>query len=197
MSDQRENNVIAVIGGTGPMGMGLAYRWARGGYSVIIGSRTHDRAVSAAAELLKRVPGAKVSGLENSAAAAAANICALTVPYAHHQATLAAIRDGLNDKILIDATVPLRPPKVGRVQLPETGSAAVEAQTFLGERVSVVRHFKTWAPITSLATGLSIAMCSLAATPWRREKLYCNWCEQLACGVGTLVPWPTLPQRKH
>ena len=105
---------IAVIGGTGAMGVGLAYRWAKAGYPVTIGSRTEQRAQETARQLQERVPEAAVSGAENSVAAAAADLVVLTVPYAHHQSTLAAVRASLSGKVLVDATVPLRPPKVGR-----------------------------------------------------------------------------------
>lgn len=133
---------IAIIGGTGPMGTGLAYRWLLAGYAVVIGSRTEERAIAMAENLRRRVPGANVSGLENAAAAVTANLVALTVPYAHHKSTLQTVRDGSQGKVFIDATVPLRPPKVGRVQLPEAGCAALEAQEILGEGVDVVAAFQ-------------------------------------------------------
>ncbi len=136
------NKTIAVIGGTGPMGMGLAYRWARAGCKLIIGSRCGERAEDAAAVLLGRVPGARVTGKENAAAAAVADIVVLTVPYSHHQSTLATVRDAVQGKIFVDASVPLRPPKVGRVQLPEAGCAALEAQQQLGQGVDVVAAFQ-------------------------------------------------------
>lgn len=129
---------IAILGGTGDLGTGLARRWAKAGHKVIIGSRTAEKAETAAAELADF----GVTGLENGAAAAAANIVAITVPYANQLATLEASRAGLEGKILIDATVPLMPPKVGTVQLPEGGSAAVNAQKALGEGVIVVSAFQ-------------------------------------------------------
>ena len=133
---------IAVIGGTGALGSGFAQRWARAGYPVIIGSRSPESAAAKAAEMSARVKGARVSGLENGAAAAAADIVVLTVPYANHLPMLQAVRDGAQGKILVDATVPLVPPKVARVQLPAAGSAAKEAQDFLGEGVQVVSAFQ-------------------------------------------------------
>jgi len=138
-----EQNIrkIAVIGGTGALGTGLARRWARAGYEVIIGSRTAPKAEDAAAELLTLVPDAKVSGTDNLAAASAADIAVITVPFAHQQPTLDAIRPGLTGKILVETTVPLVPPKVARVQLPEEGSAAIRAQAILGEDVMVVSAF--------------------------------------------------------
>ena len=139
--------VIAIIGGTGALGTGLARRWAQAGYEVIIGSRTAEKAQEALADLVsvmseRGVANAAVSADENKAAAAKADIVTLTVPYAHHGSTLTAIKDELSGKILIDVTVPLRPPKVGRVQLPEAGSAGQEAQNLLGEEVRVVSAFQ-------------------------------------------------------
>ncbi len=133
--------IIAVIGGTGALGSGFAMRWARAGYPVIIGSRSADSAAAKAADMAAAT-GGTVSGLENGAAAAAADIVVLTVPYANHRPMLEAVRDGAQGKILVDATVPLVPPRVARVQLPEAGSAAKEAQEFLGEDVQVVSAFQ-------------------------------------------------------
>jgi len=132
---------IAVIGGTGALGSGFAMRWARAGYPVIIGSRSADSAAAKAAGMATAT-GGTVTGLENGAAAKAADIVVLTVPYANHKPMLEAVRDGAQGKILVDATVPLVPPRVARVQLPEAGSAAKEAQDFLGEGVQVVSAFQ-------------------------------------------------------
>jgi len=132
---------IAVIGATGALGGGLARRWAKAGHKVIIGSRDGGRAQEAAEALMADV-GGTVSGMENGAAAAAAEIVALTVPFSNQQPMLEAIKDGVQGKILIDATVPLVPPKVARVQLPDEDSAAVRAQNFLGEGVQVVAAFQ-------------------------------------------------------
>ena len=129
---------IAILGGTGDLGTGLARRWAKAGHKVIIGSRTTEKAEAAAADLKDF----GVTGLENLAAAAAADIVAITVPYANQLGTLEASRAGLEGKILIDVTVPLVPPKVGTVQMPEEGSAGKRAQDFLGEEVHVVSAFQ-------------------------------------------------------
>lgn len=127
--------VIAVIGGTGAEGSGLAARWARAGYRVIVGSRNAESAAAAAAEF-----GAE--GMDNAAAVAACDIAVLTVPYAAQRATLTGLRDGLQGKILVDVTVPLVPPKVMRVQLPDEGCAALIAQAVLGDNVRVVSAFQ-------------------------------------------------------
>jgi NADPH-dependent F420 reductase len=132
------SKTIAILGGTGDLGTGLARRWAKAGHKVVIGSRTSDKAEAAAADLKDF----GVEGLENSAAAAKADIVAITVPYANQIVTLEACKAGLKGKILIDATVPLMPPKVGTVQLPEGGSAAVAAQVMLGDGVIVVSAFQ-------------------------------------------------------
>jgi len=133
--------VVAVLGGTGKEGSGLAMRWARSGYQVIIGSRDAQRAAERAAEMNTRLGGDYLTGMENSAAAAAADVVVLSVPYSAHRATLESVRDQLQGKILLDITVPLKPPKVRRVQLPEGKAAALEAQALVGEGVRVVSAF--------------------------------------------------------
>ncbi|MBV2234371.1 MAG: NADPH-dependent F420 reductase [Sterolibacterium sp.] len=135
--------VIAILGGTGDLGTGLARRWAQAGYQVIIGSRTQDKAEAAAADLKKIMAERGISNInvraaDNLAAAQAADIVAMTVPFSHQSSTLESVRDALQGKILIDVTVPLVPPKVARVQLPAEGSAGQIAQTLLGENVKVV-----------------------------------------------------------
>jgi len=139
--------VVAILGGTGDLGTGLARRWTQAGYRVVIGSRTADKAEVAAAELqaLMRERGVgpvDVSGTDNIAAAQAADIVALTVPFSHQAATLEQVKDALQGKILIDVTVPLVPPKVARVQLPTEGSAGQIAQRIVGEGVRVVSAFQ-------------------------------------------------------
>ncbi|PCI46631.1 MAG: NADPH-dependent F420 reductase [Moraxellaceae bacterium] len=133
---------IAILGGTGDLGGGLARRWSRAGFDIIIGSRTEDKAVSAATELLNEFPGLSVSGANNLNAAQKADLVVLTVPFAHQISTLENVQSALSGKVLIDVTVPLKPPKVGTVQLPEQGSAAQMAQTLLGESVQVVSAFQ-------------------------------------------------------
>jgi NADPH-dependent F420 reductase len=133
--------VLAVLGGTGAQGTGLALRWARAGYQVIIGSRDPDRAGRAAVELNAELEASRMRGMDNRSAAEAAGIVILTVPYAAQIATLEQVREALAGKILVDVTVPLVPPRVARVQLPGSGSAAVAAQRFLGEGVTVVSAF--------------------------------------------------------
>lgn len=132
---------IAIIGGTGDLGSGLAMRWARAGHRVIIGSRDCDRAAAKAAEF-SQLAGTPIAGAENAAAADEGEIVVMTVPYASHAATLEAVRPHLSGKIMIDVTVPLMPPKVRTVQLPEGGSVAKAVQKELGEEVRVVSAFQ-------------------------------------------------------
>jgi NADPH-dependent F420 reductase len=129
---------VAVLGGTGDLGGGVARFLARQGVAVVIGSRDAARAQAAAATLAADLPGSKVSGAALADAAQAGELVVLAVPYAAHADTLDAVRAACQGKILIDTTVPLRPPKVMRVQLPAAGSAAVETQQRLGEGVRVV-----------------------------------------------------------
>ena len=133
---------IAVIGGTGDLGAGLAMRWARAGHEIVVGSRDAARAEEAAKRLNAAADTSSISGLENAASAEACEIVALTVPYANHLPMLEVIGPHLAGKILIDVTVPLVPPKVRTVQLPDAGSAAKAAQELLGEEVRVVSAFQ-------------------------------------------------------
>lgn len=133
---------IAVIGGSGAEGGGLALRFANAGKKVIIGSRDAARAEAAAAAINARLGSSNASGADNLAASAAADIVLLAVPYAGQEATALPLAANLKGKILIDATVPLVPPKVSRVQLPEGGSAVAVLQTRLGADVKVVAAFQ-------------------------------------------------------
>jgi NADPH-dependent F420 reductase len=133
---------IAILGGTGDLGTGLAIRWAKAGHAIIIGSRTQEKADAAVAELKKISPQTPAKAMVNSAAAAAGDIVVLTVPFEHQLSTLESVRSGLEGKILIDVTVPLIPPKVGTVQLPPEGSAGKRAQNYLGDGVKVVTAFQ-------------------------------------------------------
>jgi len=135
-------STIAILGGTGDLGTGLAIRWSKAGHNIIIGSRTQEKAEAAVAELAKISPDTPAAAMENSAAAAAGEIVVLTVPYAHQLSTLDSVKASLAGKILIDVTVPLMPPKVGTVQLPEAGSAGKQAQDLLGDDVMVVTAFQ-------------------------------------------------------
>lgn len=162
MSNERPN--IAVLGGTGDLGFGLASQFARAGYAVTIGSRSAQKAELAAIDIVDEIPGAIVSGASNPEASAAADIVIMTVPFASHTATIESVREAAQGKIFVDATVPLVPPKVMRVQLPEGGSAARIAQDILGKGVRVVSAFQ------------NIAAAHL------RGDLRHNDCDVLVCG---------------
>jgi 8-hydroxy-5-deazaflavin:NADPH oxidoreductase len=134
---------IGIIGGTGKEGKGLAYRWAKAGYCISIGSRQAEKARAAAAEILQLLdPAAGVQGLTNLEAAACCDLLVLTVPFSAHSATLNQLKDSLQGKILIDVSVPLVPPRVTRVQMPPAGSAGQEAQQILGPDAQVVVAFQ-------------------------------------------------------
>ena len=137
---------IAVIGGTGPAGMGLALRWARAGETVIIGSRNEERAQQTAAAIQRRAgPEAMVSGMENAAACAAADILMLTVPFEGQAALLKQLKPAMTaGSILIDATVPLAASVGGRASRTLgvwQGSAAQQTAELVPKGVSVVAAF--------------------------------------------------------
>jgi len=147
MTESQAPRTIAILGGTGALGTGLARRWTLAGYTVIIGSRTLEKAQAAVADLQRVMAerGAEsieVDALENLDAAQAADIVVLTVPFAHHASTLNHVKEAVQGKILVDVTVPLMPPKVGTVQLPPEGSAGAAAQQLLGDAVRVVSAFQ-------------------------------------------------------
>ena len=130
---------IAILGGTGKEGPGLAVRWASVGYPIIIGSRQLEKAQTVAEEINHKLGVSSVTGMENSAAARAADICVLTVVQDAHLAALESVRDVLRGKILVDATarVDFRNPKP-----PAPPSAARQAQDLLGTDVRVVAAFQ-------------------------------------------------------
>jgi len=145
MSDTNDGHTvmrIGVLGGTGKEGSGLAVRWALAGYKVIIGSRDAGRAAERASELNAELNGDYFVGMANNNAAADADIVVLSVPYSAHRVTLESVKDQLAGKILIDVTVPLKPPTVRTVHLPDGLAAGIEAQTLLGEEVRVVSAFQ-------------------------------------------------------
>ncbi len=136
--------VLAVIGGTGREGRGLAYRWAKAGHTVYIGSRTPEKAERMAETIRSRLraPDAPVFGVGHQEAARRAEVVVLAVPYRAHRATLEALRAAVQGKIVVDVTVPLKPPKVTQAWFPPAGSAALEAQEILGPDVAVVDAFQ-------------------------------------------------------
>ncbi|MGQ9602539.1 MAG: NADPH-dependent F420 reductase [Candidatus Bipolaricaulia bacterium] len=141
---------VAIIGGTGRQGFGLALRLAQGGLEVILGSRAKEKAEGKAKELSERLAAlelkaeaeGRISGLENLAAAEAAELVFLTVPYPAGKEIAAALKPALNGKILVDVSVPLKSYKPPEVEMPPEGSAAEEIQALLGAGVKVVGAFK-------------------------------------------------------
>lgn len=129
-------STIAVIGGTGNLGLGLARLWAAAGLNVIIGSRSAEKAAAAASTIA-----ACGGGDHNAAAATRADIVVVTVPYASQEETLRDIAGACRNKIVVDTTVPLAPPKVWEIELPIAASAGMRAQRILGPDVRVVSAF--------------------------------------------------------
>ena len=135
---------IAVIGGTGAEGSGLAVRWAQAGYPIVIGSRSAEKAATVAAELSALLPAgsAAITGDSNAGAATAANLVVLSVPYEAQQGTAEQIIAGSQSKTVVTVVVPLKPPKVATVWRPVAGSAAEELQAQLGPDCTVVAAFQ-------------------------------------------------------
>jgi 8-hydroxy-5-deazaflavin:NADPH oxidoreductase len=140
------SHTIAVVGGTGPEGMGLATRWARAGEDLLIGSRDPQRAAETAAQIATRVgSGGRVRGMGNEEAVAAADICVLTVPFSGQATILKKLKTAFRPgTILIDATVPLAasfggsPTKTLGVW---EGSAAQQAAALVPKEVTVAAAF--------------------------------------------------------
>ena len=142
MNDMSQSTKIAIIGGTGREGRGLAYRWAKSGFQILIGSRTPLKATDAALEINQLLDNKhQISGTTNEKAASEAEIIVLTIPYIAHIDTINSIKHFLLGKLVIDVTVPLVPPKVTKVQMPSAGSAAQETKLILGEEVEVAAAF--------------------------------------------------------
>jgi 8-hydroxy-5-deazaflavin:NADPH oxidoreductase len=138
---------IAVLGGTGNEGPGLALRWAKAGHRVIIGSRMAEKAERVAGELNAKLgdgaPGGHpIEGMANPDAAAACTVAVITVPYSAQNALLGTLIEPLQGKVLVNVNVAMKPPKVARVHIPPEGSASEQAQTVLGDGVTVVAAFQ-------------------------------------------------------
>jgi NADPH-dependent F420 reductase len=132
---------LAILGGTGPQGGGLAMRFAKAGVPVVLGSRDGDKAAQSADEMNALLPpgSATIEGMDNeSATALAPEMVILSVPYSAHNATLSALKEALLGKILIDIVVPLAPKNPKAVLMPEEGSATEAAQALLGDAIPVV-----------------------------------------------------------
>jgi 8-hydroxy-5-deazaflavin:NADPH oxidoreductase len=137
-----ETGTIAIIGGTGAEGSAIALRLGHADYRVIIGTRDASRGAHICEELNSILGRTALQYAINAEAARAAEVIILTVPYNAQISIVTELRAALEGKILIDATVPLRPPKVSSVQLPAGGSAVAAVQQMLGDKVRVVSAFQ-------------------------------------------------------
>ena len=156
------DQTIAVIGGTGDLGSALTMRWSNAGYRIIIGSRDEDKAQAAASKFNKSLGKDFVRGMTNLEAARYAEIIVLTIPFSNHQAIVEEIFQAAQGKIVVDTTVPLVPPKVSRVQLPEFGSIAKRTQEKLGNNVKVVSALQTVAAASisgDVTTASEVLVC--------------------------------------
>lgn len=145
MTDFAETTIktIAILGGTGKEGKGLAYRWGKAGYAIHIGSRSVEKAEAAAQSIRDLLgEGFVIRGMINADAVTSSDLSVLTVPYEAHRSMLESLKESLQGKILIDVTVPIVPPKVTKVQMPPEGSASMQAHLILGENVEVVAAFQ-------------------------------------------------------
>jgi NADPH-dependent F420 reductase len=149
-----EKPTIAVLGGTGKEGTGLALRWAAAGYHILIGSRQAEKAVMVAEKINQLLGKSTVEGFVNPEAASQADICILTVIHSAHEEAIESIRSVMNGKILVDATsrVDYQDPKP-----PTMPCAAEQAQMILGKDVSVVAAFQN-IPAKSLRQNLGEPM---------------------------------------
>ena len=132
---------LAILGGTGPQGRGLALRFAMVGIDIVIGSRDSDRASDIASELGKDLPlgAGEISGGSNQYAVSQADeMVILSVPWSAHHSTIEAVKEYLEDKILLDIVVPLAENNPKKVVMPPEGSATESAQSFLGDKTFVV-----------------------------------------------------------
>ncbi|MCP1167527.1 NADPH-dependent F420 reductase [Limimaricola litoreus] len=150
---------IAIIGGTGPQGQGLALRFARAGVEVVLGGRDGPRAAAIAEELQAQLPegAARIRGLDNEGATRAAEeMVILAVPFSAHNATLEALKPALAGKILVDIVVPLAEDDPKKVSMPPEGSATEAAQALLGDEIPVIGALHNVSAVTLKALDQSI-----------------------------------------
>jgi NADPH-dependent F420 reductase len=177
---------IAIIGGTGSLGSALAFRWGQFGYKIILGSRNEEKAKLSAGKLNNLLDKESAIGMSNRDAANTAEIIVLTVPFSNHNAIVDEIMEVAQGKIVVDTTVPLVPPKVSRVQLPEGGSVARLTQEKLGENVRVVSAFQTIAAaeLAKEASNASLS-CVNDHSSLENEVLVCgNNVEARSCVIS-------------
>lgn len=155
---------IAILGGTGDEGLGLALRYAAAGEEVIIGSRSAERAAAAAGTVRERVPAGRVSGLPNDAAAAAADMVFVSVPYAGLRDTVTSLAGALAGKILVSLVVPLQFGRGGPHIVPVAEGSAAEQARALAPQARVVGAFQNLSAheLMELDTdlGCDVIVCS-------------------------------------
>ena len=177
---------IAIIGGTGGLGSALAFRWGQSGYKIILGSRNEEKAKLSAGKLNNILDKESAKGMSNRDAANAAEIIVLTVPFSNHNVIVDEIIEVSQGKIVVDTTVPLVPPKVSRVQLPEGGSVARMTQEKFGENVRVVSAFQTIAAAELAKEASSGRLsCDNSNSGLKNEVLVCgNNVEARSCVIS-------------
>lgn len=153
---------IAIVGGTGKEGSGIALRWLRAGHEVFIGSRDAERARQKAVELAALSSG-KAVGSDNESAVREAEVVMLSVPYSAHAETIRGLKADLAGKVVIDITVPLRPPQVRKVHLPNGQAAALETQILLegsARVVAAMHHVSAVHLASEHAIDCDVLVCS-------------------------------------
>ena len=152
---EKEIKSIGVLGGSGALGTGLTFRLARAGYNVVIGSRNPVQALKKISLIDKRLVKEKISIESNYESAKKSDLVILAVPFSNHREIIMEIFPVVQKKILVDTTVPLVPPKVARVQLPDFGSVVKQSQEWLGKEVHVVSAFQNVAASHLLGDDVS------------------------------------------
>ncbi|MEM8593151.1 MAG: NADPH-dependent F420 reductase [Pseudomonadota bacterium] len=172
---------LAILGGTGPQGQGLALRFARAGVPVALGSREASRAQDIAAELSAKLPAgsAAITGYDNASAVAVADeMVILAVPWSGHNATLNTIKDGLPGKILVDIVVPLKDGDPKKVDMPPEGSATEAAQAILGPDIPVMGALHNVSAHTlnnlDAAINCDVLVCGDGLEPRKKVMALCE-----------------------
>ncbi|MBI5034265.1 MAG: NADPH-dependent F420 reductase [Chloroflexi bacterium] len=145
-NEQSHNRTIALIGGTGKEGNALAFRFAKAGVRVLIGSRDAIKALNAATEMNARIDTSSVEGYSNRDAATKADIVLLSVPFDGMKPILEDLRDAVQGKIVINIASSLDPERKSRAKIPAAGSTTAEVQQFFGDSAKVVAAFQNISP---------------------------------------------------
>ncbi|WP_417596431.1 NADPH-dependent F420 reductase [Oceanospirillum sp.] len=180
---------VAIIGGTGPQGKGLAKRLALAGVDVVIGSRDGDKAAALADELNSTFDGQHLSGCDIASAVQASDeIVVLSVPFSGHNATLEQIKPLLNGKILVDIVVPLAEGNPKAVSMPPEGSATEAAQAVLGDEIPVVGALHNVSAVTlnNLDTPINcdLLVCGNDLTAKKKVMALCERLGTTAYNAG-------------